>query len=532
MGAALRPSEALVGSSELDLCGSSLTVTCSATGARRSFHVDALVGKGGMARVYSATDANGTRVALKVLDREMSADPRVRSRFLREKDIANLVRHPARVPIDLAGTTERDDAVLVMELVEGENLEIVRRRLGGKLPLVPALRIAEEALEFLAACHSVGILHRDMKTANLLWTPGRAIRIVDFGIARCDPLAALPELTLGTPSFMAPEQAGGLAEEDPRTDVFGVGAVLYTILLGRRLHRGRTHDESLFLAATQHAPKVDDDTIPAEIAAVVDRALSFQRDDRFPSALAMRDAVRPLRQREEARSSIPPIDADDGLADATPSLSSGSLVASGRAPDARGTFLDTPLPHLLMHVLARDLDGTLIVAVGDQREVVEFLSGAPIRRSAAATDDPIVGTLHRIAQMPAEAAYRFYVDDRMREALGNMPWTRVEPLDAILTSTRRIRALPAFRTRMRATLERLAARPLALHPAAAPARFGLSPQERAVLDAALQFELSYHELLEANVAPREVVDPLLYALGITRHLQTGAVDAWPVGVPR
>jgi serine/threonine protein kinase len=531
MGAALRPSDSPASSPE-PLCGTSVTVTCAATGVRRALHVDSIVGKGGMAKVFSATDADGRRVALKVLDRDMGSDPRVRSRFLREKDIADFVRHPARVPIEIAGTTERDDAVLVMELVDGENLEIVRRRLGGKLPLVPALRIAEEALEFLASCHAVGILHRDMKTANLLWTPGRAIRVVDFGIARCDPLAALPELTLGTPSFMAPEQAGGLAEEDPRTDVFGLGAVLYTILLGKRLHRGRTHDESLFLAATQHAPKIDDETIPADVAAAVDRALAFQRDDRWPSALAMRDAVRLLRQREEARTSIPPIDADDGLADATPSISSGNLVASGRAPDARGTFLDTPLPHLLMHVLARDLDGTLIVSHGDQREIVEFLSGAPIRRSAAATDDPIVGTLHRIARMPAEAAYRFYIDDRMREALGGLPWTRVEPLDAILTSTRRVRALPAFRTRMRATLERLGERPLTLHPAAAPARFGLSPQERSALDAALEFELSYAELIEANVAPREIVDPLLYALGITRHLRTSSTEAWPVGVPR
>lgn len=531
MGAALRPSDAPASSSE-GLSGSSVTITCAATGVRRSLHVDTVIGKGGMARVYSAIDADGRRLALKVLEREMGEDARVRARFLREKDITDLVPHPARVPIEIAGATDRNDAVLVMELVEGENLEIVRRRLGGKLPLVPALRIAEEALEFLASCHAVGILHRDMKTANLLWTPGRAIRVVDFGIARCDPLSALPELTLGTPSFMAPEQAGGLAEEDPRTDVFGVGAVLYTILLGRRLHRGRTHDESLFLAATQHAPKVDDESLPAEVAAVIDRALAFNRDDRWPSALAMRDAIRTLRQREESRTSVPPIDADDGLADATPSLSSGTLVASGRAPDARGTFLDTPLPHLLTHVLARDLDGTLVVSHGDRRELVEFLSGAPVRRSAAATDDPIVGTLSRIAHMPAEALYRFYIDDRMREALGGLSWTRVEPLDAILTSTRRVRAVPAFRTRMRSTLERLGERPIALHPAAAPARFGLSPQERAVLDAALEFELSYAELLEAHVAPREIVDPLLYALGITRHLQTPAPDAWPIGVPR
>jgi hypothetical protein len=85
---------------------------------------------------------------------------------------------------------------------------------------------------------------------------------------------------------------------------------------------------------------------------------------------------------------------------------------------------------------------------------------------------------------------------------------------------------------MRATLERLGDRTIELHPAAAPARFGLSPQERAALDAALEFELTYSQLLEANVAPRDIIDPLLYALGITRHLRTSNGDSWPVGVPR
>lgn len=536
-----RPSDgAPAGAAAVDRhLGTTLSVTCIETGRLCTVRIDSLIGTGGMARVYGDLEKN---LAIKILDREIGADARVRNRFFREKELSSRVEHPARVPIDVAGTARVNDeeqAVLLMELVDGENLETVRRRLGGKLPLIPALRIAEETLEFLASCHAVGILHRDMKTANLLWAPGRAIRVVDFGIARCDAIGAVPELTMGTPSFMAPEQAGGLGEEDPRTDVFGVGAVLYTILLGLRLHRGRTHDESLFLAATQAAPRVDDDSIPADVAAAIDRALAFHRDDRFPSALAMRDVLRTIRLREEARLSVPPtsqVGEDDGLADATPSLSSGALVASGRAPDARGTFLETPLPHLLVHILARDLDGTLVVSHGDAREIVEFLAGAPIRRSAAAADDPILGILARVAQLPAEATYRFYIDDRLRDALQNLPWTRVEPLDAILTTNRRLRANPALRTRMRATLERLGDQPITLHPAAAPARFGLTPSERAALDAAIEFDLTYQQLLEANVAPREVVDPLLYSLGITRHLGSGgsdvARDRHPIGVPR
>lgn len=531
MGAAARPSDGPTKSPPDRRIGASIELRCLETGRRSTLSVDALAGTGGMARVYAATTSEGKRVALKILDREIGADPRVRERFFREKELSRRVEHPARVPIEIAGTSSDGDAVLLMELVEGENLETVRRRLGGKLPLVPSLRIAEETLDFLASCHAAGILHRDMKTANLLWAPGRAIRVVDFGIARCDAIGAVPELTLGTPSFMAPEQAGGIGEEDPRTDVFGVGAVLYTILLGLRLHRGRTHDESLFLAATQAAPHIEDESLPADVAAVIERALAFQREERWPSALAMRDAVRALRLREEARISVPPmIDDDDGLADAIPAISSGVLLAS-RAPDARGTFAETPLPHLLVHVLARDLDGTLVVAHGDTREIVEFLAGAPLRRTPAAADDPIVGTLARITQLPPEASYRFYIDDRLRDSLGPTA-IRVEPLDAILTCTRRLRSEPAFRARMRATLERLGDRPIELHPAGAPARFGLSTAERAALDAALEFELTYAELLDAHLAPRDVIDPVLYALGITRHLLAAPGTAHPIGVPR
>jgi len=516
------------------LVGSTVAVRCGRTGRVVELVLESLLGTGGMARVFAAREPNDRRVALKILDREIGRDPRARARFLREKELADRLEHPALVPIEIAGTTQADDAALILELVDGENLEVVRRRLGGRLPVVPALRIAEEILDFLGACHARGVLHRDVKTANVIFRPGHPVRMVDFGIARCDAIGAGPELMLGTPSFMAPEQAGIIGEEDGRTDLFGVGAVLYTILLGKRLHRGRTHDESMFLAATQAVPKIDDETVPPDVAAIIDRALAFKRDDRWPDAAAMLEAIRSVRLREETRLSTPPQvdETDDGLTDGAPVVSSGNLPVSGRAPDARGTFADTPLPHLLVHVLARELDGTLVVAHDSMREVVEFLAGAPVRRSPAATDDPILGPMARIARMPGGASYRFYIEDRLRETLGNT-WTRVEPLDAILTSTRRLRAQPAFQARMRSTLDRLGKRPLTLHPSAAPARFGLSAAERRALDAAAEFELTYEQLIDSAIAPRDLIDPLLYALGITRHLVTApGTPPWPVGIPR
>lgn len=526
-----RPSDVPVGA-DVGI-GSTVRVTCRSSGRVVELSLEALIGTGGMAKVYAASDRSGRRVALKLLDREIGKDERARARFLREKELADRVQHPASVPIEIAGTTDQGDAALVLELVDGENLETVRRRLGGRLPLVPALRIAEEILDFLSACHARGVLHRDVKTANVIFKPGRPIRMVDFGIARCDAIGAGPELMLGTPSFMAPEQAGVIGEEDGRTDLFGVGAVLYTILLGKRLHRGRTHDESMFLAATQATPKIDDEAVPPDVAAVIHRALAFRRDERWPDAATMREALRTLRTREETRLSSPSLDVDDdGLTDGAPLVSSGSIPVSSRPPDARGTFGDTPLPHLLVHVLARELDGSLVVAHDSTREVVEFIAGAPVRRSAAATDDPILGPLARIARLPGNASYRFYIEDRLRESLGTL-WTPIEPLDAILTSTRRLRAQSSFQARMRATLDRLGDRAIKLHPHAAPARFGLSAVERRALDAALEYELTYEQLIDSAMAAREIVDPMLYALGITRHLLTApGTPQRPVGVPK
>jgi hypothetical protein len=180
----------------------------------------------------------------------------------------------------------------------------------------------------------------------------------------------------------------------------------------------------------------------------------------------------------------------------------------------------------LTHILSRSLDGTLVVTSAEHREAVEFCKGAPVRRGPQVEADPLVGALFRITRMPASASYRFYIEERDLSA------QRIEPLDAILTSTRRLREDRTFVHKMKETLERLGNRPIALHPQATPDRFGLSALERRVLDTALELDFSYGELLDAEIAPREVIDPLIYALGITRHLDVGIPTAWPAGVSK
>lgn len=519
-------------------------VRCRETGRALYLRLGALLGVGGMATVHAAEDDDGRALAVKRLGREH--DGALRQRFFLEKALADRVRHDACVPVHLAGTTTDGDAVLVMDRVDGDTVEAIRRRLGGRLPLVPSLRVAEDVLDFLVACHGAGVLHLDVKTPNLLldehlpWGAAGRVRVVDFGVARALDLPDTSDTTLGTPSFMSPEQAGAHGGAvDARADVFSVGAVLFTLLTGQRLHRGRTHDESLFLAATQRAPRAADlAELPPDVAALVDRALAFHPDERFADAATMRAAVRALREREEqilaaAAAHDADTEADDGLVDRASGARSVGSLPSLRAPDARGSLRETPLPHLLTHVLARGLDGRLVVVHGDQREALDFIQGAPIRRGARATDDPLTGVLARVALLPANARWAFFIDDELRGTLGDeTPWTRVEPLEAILTSTRRACRDAKFLARVRETLDKLPARPLALHPAAALGRFALAPLERAAIDAALSFGLTYPELKNAAVAPLEVVEPLVYALGTTKHLDVGVVGAHPIGVPR
>jgi eukaryotic-like serine/threonine-protein kinase len=274
------------------------------------WHVDALIGSGGMAEVYAATHRNGRRAALKVLHAELSRDPVIRERFLREGYLGNKVPHQGRVEVFDNDVTEDGADFLVMELLQGEALDQIIRRNGGRLAVPDALEIVQQLLDFLYACHATGIVHRDVKPANIFLTHEGMVKMLDFGVAQ--HRESLPEAqhtragtAIGTPSYMSPEQARGLGDKlDGRADIFSVGAILFYVLSGQRLHKGRSNDEALILAATQPAPslaRVATD-LPVEVIALVDKALAWDRRNRFQDAQEMRAEVLRLlgRTAEEA----------------------------------------------------------------------------------------------------------------------------------------------------------------------------------------------------------------------------------------
>ena len=265
------------------------------TALNAKWTIDALLGVGGMGAVFAATHRNGTRGAVKVLHVEFAREGSIRERFLREGKIANRVVHPASVPVFDDDVTDRGEPFLVMELLQGDTFGRILKRKGRKLGVEDTFRIFEVVLDLLAKCHVHGIVHRDIKPANIMITKEGQVKVLDFGIARLREPGDGVEATragtaLGTPSYMAPEQAIGVEGVDGRADLFSVGACVYTALSGERLNKGRNETESFLLAATQAAPslaRVMPD-LPPEIVAFVDKSLAFDRESRFQDAAAMR----------------------------------------------------------------------------------------------------------------------------------------------------------------------------------------------------------------------------------------------------
>jgi serine/threonine protein kinase/tetratricopeptide (TPR) repeat protein len=259
------------------------------------YSLDRELGSGGMATVYLADDLKHRRkVAVKVIRPELAA-ALGGDRFLREIEVAARLSHPHIVALFDSGDA---DGVLyyVMPYVRGES---VRQKLDreGQLPVEEAVRIARQVASALAHAHSQGLVHRDVKPENILLHEGEAV-VTDFGIATGLGAAAGERLTgtgivVGTPEYMSPEQGLGEGRLDARSDVYGLGCVLFEMLAGEPPYRGSTALALIMRHATEPVPSVRRlrDSVPPHVDRAISKALAKVPADRFDSARAFAEAL-------------------------------------------------------------------------------------------------------------------------------------------------------------------------------------------------------------------------------------------------
>ncbi len=308
------------------------------TTVRDKWTLERLLGVGGMAAVYVGLHRIGRRDALKILHPEAAKRKDVCQRFEREAKAVNSFRHPGVVEIRDIDMTEDGAPFLVMELLDGESLLDRVTRLE-TIPLKDLLFYADQVLDVLVAAHPRGIIHRDIKPANLYLLRDGRLKVLDFGLARVlDPEGTdgwtKTGATLGTTAYMPPEQARG-RHIDGRADLFAVGATMFRLLTGRRIHDAADEFDLLMKMAKEPAPSLASvlPSLPRDVCLVVDRALAFDRDRRYFDAISMLEDVRSLRSNQRPQHALRFLDLEQELDRAANTLPRGLSAPPPTAPE-------------------------------------------------------------------------------------------------------------------------------------------------------------------------------------------------------
>jgi serine/threonine-protein kinase len=273
------------------------------------YEIRRLLGQGGMGAVYEGSHVEiGKRVAIKLLDRALSANEEVEARFRQEARVASRVESEHVVQVFDVGDDATWGLYMVMEVLVGEDLAARIER--EPVVAVPtALEIGKQAARGLAKAHAAGVVHRDLKPGNIFLATrddgGLVVKLVDFGISKIVEEAARPGLTkhgsaVGTPQYMSPEQAQGLAV-DGRSDLWSLGAVLYEILSGRCAYELLENYEQTIFSIVLRKPRPLSEIapwVPPAVCALVERAMTHDLDGRVP------DAATFARMCEEAQSAL------------------------------------------------------------------------------------------------------------------------------------------------------------------------------------------------------------------------------------
>jgi serine/threonine-protein kinase len=309
----------------------------------RRYRLDSRIATGGMGEVWRGTDTVlGREVAVKLLKHEYADDASFRSRFETEARHAGALHHPGIAAVfDFGEGTVADGSgaarpFLVMELVDGQPLSALLR---ADEPMDPevARGLLAQAADAIGAAHAAGIIHRDVKPANLLVTPSREVKITDFGIARAAEGMALTQTgqVMGTPQYISPEQARGTTAT-PASDVYALGVVAFECLAGRRPFVADSPVATALAHLREPVPPLPPD-VPADLAAVVRKAMSKEPQDRYPDGAAFAAALRD--PATAATAIVPPPDTD------STQVLGGAAAGAALGAAGAGAAAATPAPE-------------------------------------------------------------------------------------------------------------------------------------------------------------------------------------------
>lgn len=257
------------------------------------YRIEDRLSEGGMGTVYRGTHVLMDKtVAVKVLRSSLAADEKIVARFSREARAASRISHPHALSVTDFGEAEDGVVFLVMEYLDGQTLkEIIRE--DGPMALPRAVEILRQIGGALNAAHCEGVVHRDLKSDNIMLLSSSGTdyaKVLDFGIAKIkeadgayDPGLTAPDLVIGTPQYMSPEQCSQSPDIDARSDIYSLGVILYELLVGHVPFTGDSPTTIMLKHLQEPAPSVLDerDDVPMAVSKVVDRALAKKPEDRY-----------------------------------------------------------------------------------------------------------------------------------------------------------------------------------------------------------------------------------------------------------
>ncbi len=373
------------------------------------YHIDEYINAGGMASVYRATHVlMDKRVAVKILHANLAADDTVVSRFTREAKAASRITHPHVLNVTDFGESDNGVVFLVMEYLDGRTLKQVINE-ESPLALTRISEITRQVCDALDAAHAEGVVHRDLKSDNIMLgevgTFHDWVKVLDFGIAKIqEPLGTpdanltAPNIVIGTPHYMSPEQCAQSAAIDYRTDIYSFGIILFEMLTGHVPFTGDSATAVMMQHLQNAVPPVLNERpeLPPAIGKIIERALAKQPEDRFESAgkLAEAFAVTVAEIVETER--------DDAQA---------AVIGAGVAASVNNEPATPTDANLLPRTTAQ---------INDDDDATLLQQPAPV--------EPIVTPAEKVAAAYANAA----ASEQAVRATSGVPWRFIVPVSLII----------------------------------------------------------------------------------------------------